>query len=39
MVTVVQRQHSCGVSGLLKTASSLVENPEMVSELGEDYDF
>jgi hypothetical protein len=39
MVTAVQKQHSCGVSGLPKTASLAVGNPEMVSELSEDYDF
>jgi hypothetical protein len=39
MVTAVQRQRLCGVSELPKTASSTIGNPEMVLELGEDYDF
>jgi hypothetical protein len=38
MVMAVQRQRSCGVSGLPETASLMIGNSEMVSELGEDYD-
>jgi hypothetical protein len=39
MVTAIQKQHSCGVSRFPEIASSMVGNPEMVSQLGEDYDF
>jgi hypothetical protein len=39
MVMTIQRQRSCAVSGLPKTASSMIGNPEMVLELGDYYDF